>query len=77
MKKILFIGVVLAAASLTSCTKDWSCTCTTTAAGIQVNVDVDWFLNATKENAQRNCVGTEFENAGQTIREECVLEVKK
>jgi len=53
MKKITLLTVVLAAMSFASCKKDYTCECTTTAAGITSTASVT--INDTKKNAKSAC----------------------
>ncbi len=55
MKKVLFIAVV-AVASLASCKKDRTCTCTTTFSnGTKTQTDITDYPKSSKKAAVRNC----------------------
>jgi hypothetical protein len=55
MKKVLFIAVV-AVASLASCKKDRTCTCTSTTAGVAGTPQVTVYNDVKKGEAKANCV---------------------
>lgn len=57
MKKVLFISIV-AVASLASCKKDHTCTCTQTYTGQTgtVTPDVTTYPKSTKKAARANCL---------------------
>lgn len=57
MKKVLFIAVI-AGASLASCKKDRTCTCTTTSSGGTVT-DVTVYHEARKKDARLFCIGSQ------------------
>lgn len=57
MKKVLFIAVV-AVASLASCKKDRTCTCTTTSSGV-TTTEVTVIHEAKKGDARQMCYGTQ------------------
>jgi len=55
MKKVLFIAVV-AVASLASCKKDRTCTCTSTTNGVAGTPSVVVYNDAKKGQAQAACL---------------------
>jgi len=64
-KKLLFSAAVLIAAStFTSCKKDYTCECTTTAAGYSATASVT--INTTKAKAKDACNATATSMAGYT-----------
>lgn len=78
MKKVLFIAVV-AVASLASCKKDRTCTCTTTTAGGTVT-EVTVIHEAKKGEARENCLGsqttTTYSTGGSTVGNDTKCELK-
>lgn len=56
MKKVLLFAVVLGAVTLTSCKKDYTCTCTTSGNG--VNSSASTTINATKSDAEDACTAS-------------------
>ena len=56
MKKTLFI-VAIATLSLTSCKKDYTCSCdtTVTAVGVKTVTTTAFTINDTKSNATKSC----------------------
>jgi len=66
MKKVLFIAVV-AVASLASCKKDRTCTCTQTVNGVAGTPSVTVYNDAKKGEAKANCVNyTQTQTVGST-----------
>jgi len=55
MKKITLIAIVFTAASLVSCKKDYTCTCTTTGVATPT---VTKIVGVKKSAAKVNCVST-------------------
>ena len=53
MKKVLFFVAVIAAASMTSCTKDYTCTCT--ASGVESITEYPGLNNEEAEAAETAC----------------------
>jgi hypothetical protein len=62
MKKITLLAVAALAITFTSCKKDYTCTCTTTYAGITATSSTT--LHDTKSNATTAC---EKSNASTTV----------
>lgn len=57
MKKVTFIAIAaFFTLSLASCKKDWTCKCTSTAAGFSATSEVT--INATKKDAEDACDAT-------------------
>lgn len=71
--KLLFVGLLLGAASLTSCKKDWTCECTTSVNGVSTTASST--MNATKSDAEEACEsGTTSSNVmGVESSTECVI----
>lgn len=71
MKKgLLFVAVI--AASLASCKKDRTCTCTTTANGTQVGTpSVTTYTKVSKGAARANCLSSSEVNNGVTVVTTC------
>jgi hypothetical protein len=73
MKKIIFIGFV-AVASLASCKKDRTCTCTTTYSdGSPSDTDVMVITKSRKSDAKVNCLSTTMVDDGVTETTTCEL----
>ena len=53
MKKVLFFVAVIAAASLTSCTKDYTCTCT--VSGVETITEYPGLNNEEAEAGETAC----------------------
>ena len=71
MKKLLFIPAVLIVLSLTSCKKDYTCTCTYTGS---TTADVTTIVGVSKAAAQANCVSTtQTDSSGDTYVSTCEL----
>lgn len=56
MKKVLLGAIVIAAASFTSCKKDYTCTCTTEGNGSSATASTT--ITATKSDAEAACNST-------------------
>lgn len=64
MKKVTFIAIAaFFTLSLASCKKDWTCKCTSTAAG--VSASAEYPINATKKDAEDAC--TAFETSSSVV----------
>ena len=75
MKKVIFIAVV-AVASLASCKKDHTCTCTSTsdAPGSTSSTQVYTVVKAKKSDAKKACITSKTTNsAGYTTTNTCEL----
>ena len=74
MKKVLFIAIV-AVASLASCKKDHTCTCTTTYPGQTgtVTPDVTNYPKSTKKAARANCLSSTATYSGVVVTTTCSL----
>lgn len=71
MKKLLFIPAVLIVLSLTSCKKDYTCTCTVTGG---TNASVTTMVGVSKAAANANCVSTtRTDSSGDTEITTCEL----
>lgn len=77
MKKVLFIAIV-AVASLASCKKDRTCTCTTTTSGGTVT-DVTVYHDVKKGDARQLCIGSQTTTTytgGSTVGDNTTCELK-
>ncbi len=72
MKKGLFFVAVIAA-SLVSCKKDHTCTCTTSGGGFTGTPDVTTMPKSTKAAARAHCLSSTWVSGGVTITETCEL----
>lgn len=68
MKKILLFGCVVGLFTFSSCSKDYTCTCTSTG-----NVTVWSIPNASKSQAVTICKAHEQYVSGQTVQQQCDL----
>ena len=68
MKKVIFIAIV-AVASLASCKKDRTCTCTTTGGGSSVVV----YTKAKKSDARAACLSTTYTSTYGSYVKTCTL----
>lgn len=72
MKKgLLFVAVI--AASLASCKKDRTCTCTTTANGTAGTPNVTTYEKSSKGAARANCLSSTWTENGVSYVETCDL----
>lgn len=73
MKKgLLFVAVV--AASLASCKKDHTCTCTTTLNGVaDPTPNVTVYTESSKSAARANCVSGKMVDGADTYVQTCEL----
>lgn len=56
MKKIALLAGVVAMVAMTSCKKEWTCTCTTTdSSGLIPDVSASTTIKDTKKNAKETC----------------------
>ncbi len=69
MKKISLIIVAIIAASLVSCSKDWTCTCTNiqtqtsgSSSTTSTSTSTTKFTKAKKKDARENCLTTSSTN---------------
>jgi hypothetical protein len=72
MKKVLFIAVV-AVASLASCKKDHTCTCTVTAPGYTGTPNVTTYTKTSKSAARAHCLSSTGTMSGVTYTNTCTL----
>lgn len=72
MKKVLFISIV-AVASLASCKKDYTCTCTQTANGVVGTPQVTTYTEAKKADARAACLSYSYTAGGVTVDTKCEL----
>ncbi len=72
MKKLLIVAVV-AVASLASCKKDYTCTCTTSAAGFTGTPQVTTYPKAKKSAARANCLSSTETQGGVVYTTTCEL----
>ncbi len=74
MKKIIFIAVV-AVASLASCKKDRTCTCTQTSTqpGYTGGTQVYTVVKAKKSDAKKACITSSTTTGGYTYTTTCEL----
>lgn len=74
MKKVLFIAII-AAASLASCKKDRTCTCTQTSTqpGSTSTTNVYTIIKATKGDAKKACINSTQTSGGYTTTNTCSL----
>ena len=63
MKKLFILPIALLVLSLTSCKKDYTCTCTMTGA---TSAQIITIVDATKSAAQANCVSYTETYSGST-----------
>ncbi len=68
MKSIIIIAAGFLTLSLTSCKKDWTCTCKDATGG-----EVKKFKKITKTQAMANCQTVAHTEAGTTSNETCTL----
>lgn len=73
--KLLFIGLLLGAASLTSCKKDWNCDCEYSQDGVTLEGSAE-FKDVSKKDAEEACDSFESTSsmAGQSW--DCTLSEK-
>lgn len=55
MKKLFILSLILGAATLTSCKKDYTCTCTYTSAGSPSSTSKLTIKEVTKKQAEAKC----------------------
>ena len=74
MKKVLFIAIV-AVASLASCKKDHTCTCTDTSTqpGYTGGTQVFTIVDAKKGDAKKKCITSTQTSGGYTYTSTCEL----
>ena len=75
MKKVFLIAAAFATIGLTSCKKDWVCTCEQTTSGT-VTQSKTIIPDAKKSEAQAICKGGETYLSGNNQTNECSLEAK-
>lgn len=73
MKKLFLSLAAISLLALTSCKKDWTCECTTTAIGISASASTT--IKDTKSNAKEDCeAGSTTSNAaGFESKTECKI----
>jgi hypothetical protein len=74
MKKVLFMAAVIVA-SLASCKKDRTCTCTTTSTypGATSTTDIVTYNKAKKHDVRGMCLSTTTTDGGYTTTKDCTL----
>jgi hypothetical protein len=72
MKKTLFLTAVTAL-FMASCTKDRTCTCTSSSNGTQGDPSTTTIVDATKGQAKANCVSTKETDGSDTYTTDCKL----
>lgn len=75
MKKVLLFGAVVAAFTFASCSKDRTCTCTTTSTvpGSTAVTDIFTFTKAKKADARYFCMSETSTTGGYTVTKTCEL----
>ncbi|MBD3637294.1 MAG: hypothetical protein HUJ25_08085 [Crocinitomicaceae bacterium] len=58
MKKVLIFGLIVGGFALTSCKKDWTCTCTSDDGQGNTTSSSTTIQNATKSDAEAACNST-------------------
>lgn len=76
MKKVLIFAVITSMFSISSCKKDFTCTCTGSAAGITSSTTAVTTINDTKKKAIKTCDSKDAEAtvAGFLIKTECEID---
>ena len=72
-KSILFSLIAVGTLSLVSCKKDRVCECTYPSSGGPSNIDKTTYNDATKRQAEANCVSYTVEDGGQIYKVTCEL----